>query len=437
MYIDKYWGNYIGDTDDSLTLLDYLEEYAEKPDPLFVNDVFYDWALERAEGNFRTSPRPLTCDRALGGYYELYFAIDLIIDLSALYLESSRTGYVDLEKLKGESGEPRYLMILAHEDTYETLKDALMDFIEHSEEYDLSSVMPDEDREEMVGIVKQLWNDLFGEADPSSITDMTLEEKLQYWHNKEAYQQIIDTLEAIPDEERGYRLTGLLARAYNNLAEIGDAPLFDKAIALLEATAEEGREDPNWHFRMGYALYCYEGRDAEAVPYFQRVFELIDDSPETQAFWSDAKYFLEEAQRYAAREQAQNQREEQGTTATPVEYDPKRTVDGKSFAPFDGDKLLLEMYRDPYYPNFLVDKIKELLVEVVSFIASGEHSYEQIQEALSKAVIGVNDLQEEFDENDSEIETVAREAIADSVYHILLHYGIEIEIEQAIRGRDW
>lgn len=24
MYIEKYWGNYIGDTDDSLTLLDYL-----------------------------------------------------------------------------------------------------------------------------------------------------------------------------------------------------------------------------------------------------------------------------------------------------------------------------------------------------------------------------------------------------------------------------
>ena len=24
MYIEKYWGNYIGGTDDSLTLLDYL-----------------------------------------------------------------------------------------------------------------------------------------------------------------------------------------------------------------------------------------------------------------------------------------------------------------------------------------------------------------------------------------------------------------------------
>ena len=44
---------------------------------------------------------------------------------------------------------------------------------------------------------------------------------------------------------------------------------------------------------------------------------------------------------------------------------------------------------------------------------------EVIQETLDEAVCGINDLQEEFDENDSEIETVARECIAATVAYIL------------------
>ena len=39
-----------------------------------------------------------------------------------------------------------------------------------------------------------------------------------------------------------------------------------------------------------------------------------------------------------------------------------------------------------------------------------------------EAVCGINDLQEEFDEHDSEIETVARECIAATVAYICLLY---------------
>ena len=64
-------------------------------------------------------------------------------------------------------------------------------------------------------------------------------------------------------------------------------------------------------------------------------------------------------------------------------------------------------------------------------------STEVVQETLDEAVCGINDLQEEFDENDSEIETVARECIAANVAYILEWFNIPIDTEEAIRERDW
>ena len=100
-------------------------------------------------------------------------------------------------------------------------------------------------------------------------------------------------------------------------------------------------------------------------------------------------------------------------------------------------KLLDEMYQDEYYPDFLVDKVKEELQKVIHLLESGETDIEAVQETLDEAVCGINDLQEEFDEHDSEIETVARECIAENVAYILAWFNIPIDTEEAIRERDW
>ena len=100
-------------------------------------------------------------------------------------------------------------------------------------------------------------------------------------------------------------------------------------------------------------------------------------------------------------------------------------------------KLLDEMYQDEYYPNFLVDKIKNQLQKVIDLLESGETGTEAVQETLDEAVRSINDLQEEFDENDSELETVARECIAATVAYIRKWFNIPIDIEEAIRERDW
>lgn len=105
---------------------------------------------------------------------------------------------------------------------------------------------------------------------------------------------------------------------------------------------------------------------------------------------------------------------------------------------FDSNyKLLDEMYQDKYYPDFLVDKVGNELKKVIDLLENGETDTGAVQEKLDEVVCAINDLQEEFDENDSEIETVARDCIGTAVAYILEWFGIPIDIEEAIRERDW
>ena len=99
---------------------------------------------------------------------------------------------------------------------------------------------------------------------------------------------------------------------------------------------------------------------------------------------------------------------------------------------------LKDMYNDDYYPRFLVDKVKDCIVEVVEFLEKEEYEdLEEVQEKLDEMTEKINDLQEEFYENDSEIETVARDSIGVTVEKILNYFEIDIDIEEAIRERDW
>lgn len=98
---------------------------------------------------------------------------------------------------------------------------------------------------------------------------------------------------------------------------------------------------------------------------------------------------------------------------------------------------LNEMYQDEYYPDFLVDKIKDELQKVVDLLETGETNTEVIQQKLDEVVCAINDLQEEFEENDSEIETVARDCIGEMVGYVLEWFDIPIDVEEAMRERDW
>ncbi|MCD8102157.1 MAG: DUF5713 family protein [Alistipes sp.] len=98
---------------------------------------------------------------------------------------------------------------------------------------------------------------------------------------------------------------------------------------------------------------------------------------------------------------------------------------------------LPEMFEDEYYPRFLVEKVKDAIKECADYIGQGDHPIEDIQGALDRMTIRINELEEEFDDNDSEIETIARDSIADTVARMLDFFGVDIDIEEAIRERNW
>lgn len=99
--------------------------------------------------------------------------------------------------------------------------------------------------------------------------------------------------------------------------------------------------------------------------------------------------------------------------------------------------FLPEMYADSYFPKALVDKVRDAIREVAVFIGEGTHTREEIQSELDRMTEAINDLQAEFDDQESEIETVARDSIGTTVEAILNFFEVDIDSEEAIRARDW
>lgn len=99
--------------------------------------------------------------------------------------------------------------------------------------------------------------------------------------------------------------------------------------------------------------------------------------------------------------------------------------------------ILKAMYEDDYYPKECVDKVAGLIGELIAYIEQGGHSRQEIQAKLDEMTVGINDLETDFEEHDSEIETVARDSIGTTVGYILDYFDIDIDIEDALGERDW
>lgn len=76
-------------------------------------------------------------------------------------------------------------------------------------------------------------------------------------------------------------------------------------------------------------------------------------------------------------------------------------------------------------------KIKNLILPVIQLFGRWRKRYGYYPKELDKMTLAINDLQEEFVENDSEIETVARDSIAETIIYILDFFNINIDIEDA------
>ena len=96
------------------------------------------------------------------------------------------------------------------------------------------------------------------------------------------------------------------------------------------------------------------------------------------------------------------------------------------------------MYKDSYFPKFLVDKCRVVLLKLCRKIETEEpENLTELYFLTQKATIEINDLQDEFYENNSEIETGARECLGANFNFISKAYGFDADIEELIETREW
>ena len=111
--------------------------------------------------------------------------------------------------------------------------------------------------------------------------------------------------------------------------------------------------------------------------------------------------------------------------------------------PITNDKLknypfLEDLYDDDFFPTFFVDKGKAILVRLCEAIEAEKPADNDSLLRLTHAATNeFNALDEELAENDSEIETIAREVIAENFEIIVKAYGFDIDIEDVIGTREW
>jgi hypothetical protein len=101
--------------------------------------------------------------------------------------------------------------------------------------------------------------------------------------------------------------------------------------------------------------------------------------------------------------------------------------------------FLREMYQDTYFPKHLVDKGRQILLDLCTAIeATKPQGLDALYALTHAATEKFNTLAGEFEDNDSEIETAARDCIGGDFGFIADAYGFtNADTEELIAPRDW
>ena len=162
MYIKKYWGNFIGGSDDSLNLVAFLEDQKKEEIPL--SEIFAKIGLDKQNWNFHQTVEYLEFTHSDGVEMDFHFAIDVVTDLAAILLECSVSGSVNLQDLDEYNTSSRRIRITATPEEHDAMDKALADFAQNPLEYDLHEMMDDEEIQEMAHHVEALRKELYEAA---------------------------------------------------------------------------------------------------------------------------------------------------------------------------------------------------------------------------------------------------------------------------------
>ena len=117
---------------------------------------------------------------------------------------------------------------------------------------------------------------------------MDLLKQCQQWFEQDEAQKVIDTLEAIPAEERTPELDSELAKAYIAVAHIGEREPFEKALELLAPHEEHFAEDHCWNYRIASAYYFLD-EEGPALRYFEKALKARPGDKDTQEYIDDCR----------------------------------------------------------------------------------------------------------------------------------------------------
>ena len=159
MYIKKYWGNFIGGSDDSLNLVAFLVDQKKEEIPL--SEIFAKIGLDKQSWDFRQTVEYLEFTHSDGVEMDFHFAIDVVTDLAAILLECSVSGSVNLQDLDEYNTPVRRIRITATPEEHEAMDKALADFVHAPLEYDISEMMGEDEITDMAYQVEMLRKELY------------------------------------------------------------------------------------------------------------------------------------------------------------------------------------------------------------------------------------------------------------------------------------
>ena len=159
MYITKYWGSFIGGSDDSLNLVAFLEDQKKKEIPL--SEIFAKIGLDKQSWDFHQTVEYLEFTHSNGVEMDFHFAIDVVTDLAAILLECSVSGSVNLQDLDEYNTPARRIRITATPEEHDAMNKSLADFVHAPLEYDISEMMGEDEITDMAYQVEMLRKELY------------------------------------------------------------------------------------------------------------------------------------------------------------------------------------------------------------------------------------------------------------------------------------
>lgn len=157
MYISKWWYDFIGGTDDSLTLLAYIKS-TEKIDYNF-GELLKDFHINSSVIEFyRGSPNVFYISDD-GVEHNIYYAINLIQDLSVIVLESYKNGNVKLSDLTNEDDEKVFKIFCSKADL-NLIINILIDFAKSPLSYKVAEMIDENDMLEIASQCAEIAEEL-------------------------------------------------------------------------------------------------------------------------------------------------------------------------------------------------------------------------------------------------------------------------------------